>query len=148
MRRSVILDLGGYDEDFFLWLHEEDLALRIRASGYSVLFDPELVIFHHDPPDKPFRRNYFRYVFRNKARLNLKYFALPLLAVMVPRDLIWILIEAWRFRSSAVITNGLKGYLTGYIEDRPARKKSGLLPGKLQMEYVFTFWTGFYFQAA
>ena len=35
-RRDLILELGGFDEDFFLYAEETDLCLRIRQAGWAI----------------------------------------------------------------------------------------------------------------
>lgn len=44
--REAFWALGGFDEDFFLYGEEEDLARRCLAGGSGVLFDPEASAIH------------------------------------------------------------------------------------------------------
>jgi len=45
-RREVFETVGGFDEQF-KWGHEEtDLARRIVAAGYRVLYDPDMAVSH------------------------------------------------------------------------------------------------------
>jgi hypothetical protein len=46
VRRSVIDQIGGWDERFFMYAEEADLCLRIRKAGWSMLYVPESVITH------------------------------------------------------------------------------------------------------
>ncbi len=45
-RRTVIRDLGGFDEDFFLYGEEQDLCLRIRKAGWAIGYVDEAVVVH------------------------------------------------------------------------------------------------------
>jgi GT2 family glycosyltransferase len=45
-RRSVLVELGGFDEDFFLYQAETDLCLRTRRAGYSLGWVPEVSVHH------------------------------------------------------------------------------------------------------
>jgi GT2 family glycosyltransferase len=45
-RRQVLLDAGGFDEDFFCYLEDVDLGFRLRLSGYRALYVPDAVIHH------------------------------------------------------------------------------------------------------
>jgi len=45
--RSVFARHGGFDERFFLYGEEVDLCLRLRASGLSIDYHPDLSITHH-----------------------------------------------------------------------------------------------------
>lgn len=40
MRRQAVEQLGGFDEDYFFFLEETDLALRMQKAGWSVLHHP------------------------------------------------------------------------------------------------------------
>ena len=46
-RTGLVRNLGGFDEDFFLYGEEQDLALRIRQSGFEIGFIPDAVVVHH-----------------------------------------------------------------------------------------------------
>jgi GT2 family glycosyltransferase len=46
-RRDLLLSLGGFDEDFFLYEEDVDLCVRVRAAGSRVLFTPRAEVVHH-----------------------------------------------------------------------------------------------------
>jgi GT2 family glycosyltransferase len=43
------MELGGFDEDFFLYYEDVDLCRRARAIGWSVWYDPGLQVTHYHP---------------------------------------------------------------------------------------------------
>ncbi len=45
-RRDAFLAAGGFDERFFAYLEDVDLALRLRERGWQMLFLPQLVAYH------------------------------------------------------------------------------------------------------
>lgn len=45
-RRSVVQDLGGMDEDFFMYYEEVDLCYRLKRAGWRIVFTPDAVITH------------------------------------------------------------------------------------------------------
>jgi len=45
-RRAIVEDVGGFDENFFLYGEELDLCLRIRKKGWKIGFIPEAVVIH------------------------------------------------------------------------------------------------------
>jgi len=47
LRRSVYLELPGFEPKFFHMYEEPDYALQCVASGYDVLFTPVVTIRHH-----------------------------------------------------------------------------------------------------
>jgi GT2 family glycosyltransferase len=44
--RRMLLDLGGYDADFFAYLEDVDLAWRARLAGWRCLFQPQARVLH------------------------------------------------------------------------------------------------------
>lgn len=46
-RRSMLEEIGGFDDDFFLYCEDTDLGLRARWAGWKCLYAPEAVVEHH-----------------------------------------------------------------------------------------------------
>ncbi|MEW6755307.1 MAG: glycosyltransferase family 2 protein [Candidatus Latescibacterota bacterium] len=46
VRRSAVEAVGGFDAGFFLYYEDVDLCYRARQAGWSVLYDPGLVVPH------------------------------------------------------------------------------------------------------
>jgi GT2 family glycosyltransferase len=44
--RSVLDQVGGFDERFFLYYEEVDLCRRIQAAGYTIQYWPDVVVTH------------------------------------------------------------------------------------------------------
>jgi N-acetylglucosaminyl-diphospho-decaprenol L-rhamnosyltransferase len=49
VRRDCLQDLGGLDEDYFLYCEDVDLCRRAHQRGWSVWYEPNLNIVHHHP---------------------------------------------------------------------------------------------------
>ncbi len=45
-RNDLIVELGGFDEDFFLYGEDQDLAWRIREKGFSIGYIEGAKVFH------------------------------------------------------------------------------------------------------
>lgn len=45
-RRSALLEVGGFDEDFFCYAEDVDLGFRLRLAGYRCLYVPVSVAHH------------------------------------------------------------------------------------------------------
>ena len=45
-RRSALLEVGGFDDDFFCYVEDVDLGFRLRLAGYRCLYVPLSVVHH------------------------------------------------------------------------------------------------------
>jgi GT2 family glycosyltransferase len=45
-RRSALLKLGCFDEDYFCYVEDVDLGFRLRLAGYRCLYVPQSVVHH------------------------------------------------------------------------------------------------------
>jgi GT2 family glycosyltransferase len=48
MRRSVFEEVGGFEELFASDFNDVDLCLKVRQSGYQVIWTPHARLFHHE----------------------------------------------------------------------------------------------------
>lgn len=46
-RRALLEKLGGFDEDFFIVHEDTDLSFRFRLHGYTCVYVPTAVVYHH-----------------------------------------------------------------------------------------------------
>jgi len=46
IRRDALEELGGFDEDYFFFLEETDLAVRMRKAGWKVIHEPRARAVH------------------------------------------------------------------------------------------------------
>ena len=46
MRRDVFEQIGGFDENFFMYFEDKDLCKRVKELGYKVVYYPETTIIH------------------------------------------------------------------------------------------------------
>jgi len=46
-RRSMLDEIGGFDEDFFAYADDAELGLRARIAGWKCLYIPQAVVRHH-----------------------------------------------------------------------------------------------------
>ncbi len=47
MRRAMLDDIGGFDDSFFLYLDDADVAWRGQMRGWRCLYAPAAVVHHH-----------------------------------------------------------------------------------------------------
>lgn len=49
IRKECLLDLGGFDENFFLYYEDADFCRRATEHGWKVCHEPNLFVVHHSP---------------------------------------------------------------------------------------------------
>ncbi len=84
--------VGGFDEDFFIFFEETDLCHRLWLAGYKVLYQPESYIYHVAGGDTTDTYDYERRVYLTFKNMNcsyLKNFGALYLATIYPVFLIF-----------------------------------------------------------
>ncbi|ABL65948.1 glycosyltransferase family 2 protein [Chlorobium phaeobacteroides] len=85
-RRSVIEQVGGFDERFFMHMEEIDLCWRMKLAGFSIRSQPLSVVFHEGAASMPEgsaekiflnHRNNITMLLKNRGALSL----LPVVSV-------------------------------------------------------------------
>jgi GT2 family glycosyltransferase len=70
IRRDDFMELGGFDQNFFLYMEDVDLSWRIISSGLKILYIPQAVIYHdyvlEVPPEKIYHLEKGRYIILRK----------------------------------------------------------------------------------
>lgn len=116
-RRAMLDRIGLFDEDFFAYLEDVDLAWRARLAGWRCLYVPAARVYHmHSATSiegSPFKS---RLLGRNKVWLIVKNYPMPRLLLYLPLIVLYDLaavlfalvvrrdVHAWRGR-----WEGLKG---------------------------------------
>jgi len=47
VRRDLFFNIGGFDENFFMYYEDIDLCKRIKEAGYSIYVHPGVSVVHH-----------------------------------------------------------------------------------------------------
>lgn len=99
IKKSVLDQIGGFDERFFIYYEETDLSLRAALAGYHCLYVPTSIIYHKYTfkftPSKAF------YQERNRYFSLIKTFRWRTILALLPSLLVAELV-AWVY----VILNG------------------------------------------
>ena len=45
-RRDALVNVGGFDEDYFCYVEDVDLGFRLRLAGYRTMYVPDAVVHH------------------------------------------------------------------------------------------------------
>ena len=71
--RRVFEQVGGFDEDFFIFFEETDLCHRLWLAGYKVIYMPDSYIYHVAGGDTVDTYNYERRVYLTFKNMNCSY---------------------------------------------------------------------------
>ena len=75
-RRAAVLDVGGFDERFFMYLEDVDLALRLRLAGWICRYEPVVARHASQGSSRALSRPLTHWVARNTLLLVAKAFPL------------------------------------------------------------------------
>ncbi|MDX2149923.1 MAG: glycosyltransferase family 2 protein [Bryobacteraceae bacterium] len=120
-RREMIVQIGGFDEDFFAYADDAELGLRARIAGWRCFYAPRAVVRHHRGATlgvASLRR--LELIERNRVLLAAKLFPWSLLCLNPVFYLARLAAGAW-------------AALRGRGEVRRYRSTTGLLPTALAM---------------
>ena len=48
LRRQIIAQVGGFDEQFFMYSEELDWMKRIKGAGWQIMYLPTAKVIHHE----------------------------------------------------------------------------------------------------
>jgi GT2 family glycosyltransferase len=88
-RRDVVLSLGGFDESYFAYLEDVDLALRLALAGWRCHYEPVVARHAGEASSRRLPGGHHALVTRNTVLLVLKAFPLRWLPLVAYRQLAW-----------------------------------------------------------
>jgi GT2 family glycosyltransferase len=92
-RRRFLEELGGFNEEFVMYLEDVDLALRGRILGYTFILEPGATVLHRGHGSGLPSARYVRFIVRN--RLLMLAGALP--GALIRRHGLRMLYGQWYF---------------------------------------------------
>ncbi len=117
-RRSPVLELGGFDERYFAYLEDVDLALRLRLSGWRCRYEPAVALHAGEASSGSLPGGHWFFVSRNTLVLVAKAYPARWLPFVCYRQAAWM----WH----AVRARRFRAHLRGIIAALP------LVPGALR----------------
>lgn len=89
--KSIFLEIGGFDEDFFLYFEETDLQLRLKDIGVerSIISGPEIIHLEGASSGKEFREKkffwpiYSSFIYFYKHRKKFQYLIYRILSLII-----------------------------------------------------------------
>jgi len=113
IRKELLDDLGGYDEDFFIYANEYDLAIRAMDAGWRVVYRPDIVAYHREcKKHRSWKRTGLTGA-RNEAWFHIKHFPWYIIPVLSVITCSRYLIKGITKRSASYAAYSLGGYLRG-----------------------------------
>lgn len=95
IRSSVIQELGGFDENFFLYFEETELAYRFKKAGYISMILPEIKIVHLEAGStNGFNYKSYEHYHRSKQLFYKKAYGNFMAAIFRPIDLLNMLLRS------------------------------------------------------
>jgi GT2 family glycosyltransferase len=86
-RREAVLEVGGFDERFFMYLEDVDLALRLRLAGWRCRYEPVVARHAGEGSSQQLSRPLTAWVARNTLLLVAKAFPLRWAPLVLYRQL-------------------------------------------------------------
>ena len=135
IRKDVFDKIGGFDEDYFIFLEETDLGWRCWLAGYEVIFYPQSIVYHHFSATKSIvDKDFNNYLVRFHGTKNyimtlIKNLSFQKLAFILPRHIfIWFcftifLIIHGNFRSAFNVLRGIYWNISNLSKILSKRKK-------------------------
>jgi GT2 family glycosyltransferase len=88
-RRQAVLSVGGFDERYFAYLEDVDLALALRVAGWRCLYEPAVARHAGEGSSSHLPGGHRRLVTRNSVLLVAKWFPARWLPLVAYRQLGW-----------------------------------------------------------
>jgi len=114
-RRELLATLGGFDEGFFAYLEDVDLAWRARWLGWSALLVPAARV-RHVASGTGRQGSAFKtyYLAQNKVRMLLKNYPMPHLLLYAPLIALYDALSLANSLLAQRTLSGLRGRLAGW----------------------------------
>jgi GT2 family glycosyltransferase len=95
-RRELFSDVGGFDEDFFMYLEDVDLAWRARLAGWRCVYAPDAIVRHEHSAsageDSAFK---VFHLARNRVWTFVKNYPAPDVFWRLPAIVLFDLMASW-----------------------------------------------------
>jgi hypothetical protein len=138
--KELIQQTRGFDEDFFLFVEETDLALRARLAGFRCWYEPKAMVIHHhggtagrssDIALYYLHRNTLWYVIKSYP-ITLFFISFPLI---VGRNILSVLYYALQGRGKIIIRSKFDAIMG---VKKMMRKRKNVFRTKEKIRYHFS----------
>jgi GT2 family glycosyltransferase len=114
-RKSMLDEIGLFDEDFFAYLEDVDLGLRAQSAGFKCLYIPEAIIYHLGcgTTGSGYSKLVVRLSCRNNINMMIKNIPVRLLFAFLPYIVFW---QAYYLAAVVVRGGSFISWLAGVWE--------------------------------
>lgn len=119
IRRTLLMEIGGYPAEFFLYQNEIEVAIQVLRRRYTIYYDPACRVVHRQ---SPLGRSHWRQVYyptRNTIWLIRRYFPVPSAYYLIASRLCFGLIRAIQAREFKYYYRAVKESFTKDIPFEP-----------------------------
>lgn len=123
-RRSVLKEIGMFDEVHFAYLEDVDVGYRARICGYRNLYVPDAVVWHKGSASSGSRYNRFKTASAARNNLYLIYKNMPLWQILInlPFLLAGMAVKCLFYTAKGMGLTYLKGLWQGVLLARKGQK--------------------------
>jgi GT2 family glycosyltransferase len=150
LRTGILKSVGMFEPVLFLYMHEDEFAMRAINAGFTVLYEPGAIVQHISSPAHrhidadsgvDVRRQY--YLVKNILMILVMHFPFSRLIFRIPRIIIGRFVFGLKYHCVAPI---LKGIASSVWNIRSISKKRLVLNERTQKLYNYgSFAGGFFF---
>jgi GT2 family glycosyltransferase len=129
-RREAVLAVGGFDERFFMYLEDVDLALRLRLAGWRCRYEPAVARHASEGSSGALPRSLTGWVARNTLLVVAKAFPLRWAPLVLYRQaaLGWTVARERRLRAHLGGLAAALPLLPVMLRERSALRRSARVP--------------------
>lgn len=82
-RKSILEEIGYFDEDFFAYMEDVDISYRAKIYGYKNIYCPEAVVYHIGSATSGSKYNSFKVRLAARNNVYVPYKNMPLLQLIL-----------------------------------------------------------------
>lgn len=139
-RRSMLEDIGFFDEDFFIVQEDVDLSFRARLNGYSCCYVPRAEVLHYSHGSIGNESSkYVYYSHRNMEFVYFKNTPLPLIFLSLPFHLADSLFSFIYYLGKGKWRDFLRGKFDAMLSMRKIMKKRRRIQQKRRISVMDLF---------
>ncbi len=142
IRKDILDKTNGYSEEFFLYLNENDLAIRILNEGYRIVQSSDIIAYHKNSPiNRTSKRAPFFYS-RNLYYIYWKYYPPVMSLIKTLQHMFLCIYFSFYQRTNIYIKSTIDAFsnFKKVIKKRQKINKSIIKNLRLSYKIIFTMY--------